>query len=300
MARFCLGDSIHRHPPTLGMGSNTCIQDAFNLAWKVDLVIKGKASPSLLHTYNTERQPIAADLVKSSNLILRKAMSVWKALGMQPPGSSEEQRLRVVRTMKEDSEDGRAARRLFSERLKDLHHETHALGFQRGQLYTGSAIYTVHEPAPFVPSERELQDPMLHYDPTTYPGRRFPHAWLRTAIPNAVVSTIALAGKGRFSLFTGIGGLGWKHAANEVERNLRIHIEVILIGNGLDWEDMYLEWEERRGVEENGAVLVRPDLFVAWRAQESGNELKRLTDVMNSILGTGEAKNCDISTAKEM
>ena len=69
--RFCLGDSVHRHPPVFGLGSNTCIQDAYNLAWKVAMVVKGKASPSLLETYNAERQPVGKDLVKWSNELLR-------------------------------------------------------------------------------------------------------------------------------------------------------------------------------------------------------------------------------------
>jgi 2-polyprenyl-6-methoxyphenol hydroxylase-like FAD-dependent oxidoreductase len=41
---FCLGDAVHRHPPANGLGSNTCIQDAFNLAWKIAYVLKGEAS----------------------------------------------------------------------------------------------------------------------------------------------------------------------------------------------------------------------------------------------------------------
>jgi 2-polyprenyl-6-methoxyphenol hydroxylase-like FAD-dependent oxidoreductase len=39
---FCLGDAVHRHPPANGLGSNTCIQDAFNLAWKIAYVLKGE------------------------------------------------------------------------------------------------------------------------------------------------------------------------------------------------------------------------------------------------------------------
>ena len=39
--RFCLGDAVHRHPPSNGLGSNTCIQDAYNLAWKVAHVLQG-------------------------------------------------------------------------------------------------------------------------------------------------------------------------------------------------------------------------------------------------------------------
>lgn len=38
---YCLGDAVHRHPPMNGLGQNTCIQDAFNLAWKVAYVEKG-------------------------------------------------------------------------------------------------------------------------------------------------------------------------------------------------------------------------------------------------------------------
>lgn len=39
---FCLGDAVHRHPPSNGLGSNTCIQDAYNLAWKIAYVLKGQ------------------------------------------------------------------------------------------------------------------------------------------------------------------------------------------------------------------------------------------------------------------
>lgn len=45
---FCLGDAVHRHPPVNGLGSNTCIQDAFNLAWKIAYVLKGVPKVSFL------------------------------------------------------------------------------------------------------------------------------------------------------------------------------------------------------------------------------------------------------------
>jgi hypothetical protein len=55
---FYLGDTIHRHPPFNGLDSNTCIQDAFNLAWKIAYVEKGIAGRSLLDSFNAERQPV--------------------------------------------------------------------------------------------------------------------------------------------------------------------------------------------------------------------------------------------------
>src|SRR5580692_4109140 len=49
---FCVGDAVHRHPPSNGLGSNTFIQDSYNLAWKLALVVKGQAAPSLLDSYD--------------------------------------------------------------------------------------------------------------------------------------------------------------------------------------------------------------------------------------------------------
>jgi 2-polyprenyl-6-methoxyphenol hydroxylase-like FAD-dependent oxidoreductase len=60
---FIAGDAAHIHPPTDGQGMNTGIQDAYNLAWKMSLVLKGAASPDLLDTYEAERRPVGADVV---------------------------------------------------------------------------------------------------------------------------------------------------------------------------------------------------------------------------------------------
>jgi 2-polyprenyl-6-methoxyphenol hydroxylase-like FAD-dependent oxidoreductase len=56
------GDAAHAHTPAGGQGMNTGIQDAYNLAWKLSLVLKGKAAPQLLQSYSEERQPIAKNL----------------------------------------------------------------------------------------------------------------------------------------------------------------------------------------------------------------------------------------------
>jgi len=56
---FLVGDSAHVMPPTGGFGGNTGIQDAANLAWKLDAVITGAAGPGLLATYDAERRPVA-------------------------------------------------------------------------------------------------------------------------------------------------------------------------------------------------------------------------------------------------
>jgi 2-polyprenyl-6-methoxyphenol hydroxylase-like FAD-dependent oxidoreductase len=60
---FIAGDAAHIHPPTGGQGMNTGIQDAYNLAWKLALVLKGAAAPALLGSYEAERRPVGADVV---------------------------------------------------------------------------------------------------------------------------------------------------------------------------------------------------------------------------------------------
>ena len=60
---FLAGDSAHVHPTTGGQGMNCCMQDAFNLGWKLALVVKGRAKPSLLDTYEKERRPIAEQVL---------------------------------------------------------------------------------------------------------------------------------------------------------------------------------------------------------------------------------------------
>ena len=60
---FLAGDAAHIHPPPGGQGMNTGIQDAYNLAWKMALVLQGKTSPQLLDTYEAERRPVGADVV---------------------------------------------------------------------------------------------------------------------------------------------------------------------------------------------------------------------------------------------
>jgi 2-polyprenyl-6-methoxyphenol hydroxylase-like FAD-dependent oxidoreductase len=60
---FLAGDAAHIHPPTGGQGMNTGIQDSYNLAWKLALVLNGHASSKLLDTFEAERRPVGADVV---------------------------------------------------------------------------------------------------------------------------------------------------------------------------------------------------------------------------------------------
>ena len=60
---FIAGDACHTHSPKAGQGMNFSMQDTFNLGWKLASVLRGQARPQLLHTYSTERQAVAQELI---------------------------------------------------------------------------------------------------------------------------------------------------------------------------------------------------------------------------------------------
>lgn len=76
---FIVGDAAHIHSPVGGQGMNTGLQDAYNLVWKLALVIQGKAEDVLLDTFNIERTAVAEKLVKSTDKIFSMVASesVW-------------------------------------------------------------------------------------------------------------------------------------------------------------------------------------------------------------------------------
>ncbi|KAK0497238.1 FAD binding domain-containing protein [Armillaria luteobubalina] len=84
---FLAGDSAHVHSFTGGQGMNTGIQDSFNLAWKLALVQRGLASPSLLRTYTEERLPVIAEMLNQTTVLLKQTFikkekpSVWRRGG---------------------------------------------------------------------------------------------------------------------------------------------------------------------------------------------------------------------------
>lgn len=68
---FVSGDAAHVHSPVMGQGMNTGMQDALNLAWKIELVEKGLAAPELLNSYQDERHPIGQKLLKNTDAMTK-------------------------------------------------------------------------------------------------------------------------------------------------------------------------------------------------------------------------------------
>jgi hypothetical protein len=77
---FLCGDATHRIPPTGGMGMNTGIGDAHNLAWKIAYVIKGYADQTLLDSYEQERKPLAQTTIDWSIINANRLRDIFQSL----------------------------------------------------------------------------------------------------------------------------------------------------------------------------------------------------------------------------
>jgi 2,4-dichlorophenol 6-monooxygenase len=276
---FCMGDAIHRHPPSNGLGSNTSIQDAFNLAWKLAFVLKGQAGDGLLDSYQAERAPIAKQIVTRANRSIEEFGPIFKALGLldsiDPVKMQQNMDARCNNTPA--AEEQRAAIRTA---IAAKVYEFDAHGVEMNQRYRSDAVVSDGEPEPAFE-----KDPELHFQQTTWPGARLPHAWV-FAEDGRKVSTLDLAGHGRFTVLTGIGGQGWIEAAKVVGRELGIEIAAHAIGPRQNWQDFTGDWANLREVRDGGVVLVRPDHHVCWRqADGTGDAVAELRRVMTAVLG---------------
>jgi 2-polyprenyl-6-methoxyphenol hydroxylase-like FAD-dependent oxidoreductase len=72
---FLAGDAAHLHPPVGGQGLNTGVQDAYNLAWKLALALRDRASPGLLDSYSAERRMVGLDLVENTSRALKETLA---------------------------------------------------------------------------------------------------------------------------------------------------------------------------------------------------------------------------------
>ena len=142
---FLVGDAAHRFPPSGGMGLNSGVQDAHNLAWKLHAVITDTADDTLLDTYDPERRPIAQRNAQASLENAFKMIEVFEALG------------------KPDQEG-------LSQAISNQQTHFDMFGLQMGFRYELEGSTT-----PIAPLS---DDVIRNYTPSTEPGCRLPHGWL--------------------------------------------------------------------------------------------------------------------------
>jgi putative polyketide hydroxylase len=262
---FLAGDAAHVMPPSGGFGGNTGVQDAHNIAWKLAMVLKGQAGPDLLATYEPERRPAAAFTVEQaySRYVARSA-PYMKALNDAQP---------VVNDLNIEfgyAYDSRATVGENNGSGTRVGTRTDAVGRE------GTALW--HE------------NPR---DSKGRPGTRAPHMWLERE--GQKISTLDLFDR-NFALLAGHEAEGWCHSARAASQRLGVAIDVHRVavsGTGTPESgtgnpagapasahsqesqppslqkviDPSATFCETFGLSPTGAVLVRPDGFVAWRAK---------------------------------
>lgn len=275
---FCAGDAVHRHSPMNGLGSNTSIQDAYNLAWKLALVLRGKASPSLLETYRDERVPVARQIVERASKSNGLLPPLFQALRV-PPAAGDDTLAKALADLQAPTPEGEEIRSAFDAAVKGtlMCYNTH--GVELNQHYRSAAIVTDGEQEPAAPRDEEI-----YYHASTFPGRHLPHVWVTKN--QRRVPIFDLCSKGEFTILTGIRGEAWREAAEKASAKYGAPIRVQVIGRGGDYEDTYFDYAAIRGVDEDGAILVRPDHMIAWRAKDAGADpAGALERVIAQILG---------------
>ncbi|MEU3467486.1 FAD-dependent monooxygenase [Streptomyces sp. NPDC006687] len=238
---FVVGDAAHEMSPTGAFGSNTGIQDAHNLAWKIAAVLNGSAGPALLHTYEDERLPVA--LATSERASARSAEHSHP--GYVPPP-----------TMGGGPGSG-------------------VLTTAMGYCYPKGAVVGGDPGRPVIPETMRLKGDV---------GTRAPHMWLTRA--GQRISLLDLY-ETSFTLLSS-PGTPWKEAAGQVARELGARLDAYTVGSAPEADLVQPEgadWEELHELPPGGAVLVRPDGFVAWRAEGPAADPRgALQDALKRVL----------------
>jgi 2,4-dichlorophenol 6-monooxygenase len=279
---LCGGDATHRHPPSSGLGSNTCLQDAFNLAWKLAFTLKGYATPDLLDSYTAERAPVGMQIVERANQSRRDYAPIREALALATEKGRD-----GTPGLWSPTPTGARARAALEKAIDLKQYEFNAQGVEMNQRYTSSAVIDDPDAVP----EVFLRDRDLYVQATTRPGAKVPHAWLLGA-GGRRFSTLDLVNGPFLTLLTGLTGRPWVDAVEELAHPA---LRATVIGDAVV-QDLYLEWQRAREVDEDGAVLVRPDGVVAWRslrgvgdAQGARQVLERVLDQMLGTTSPAEA-----------
>lgn len=293
-----LGDAAHRFPHTGGFGLNSGVQDAHNVAWKLDAVLSGTASDSLLDTYDTERRPVVEKFAEQSvanhfrmdaigkkvgitNVMLAKAT---QAMGRAPlnkiPGrfiaplaaaATRKQMGRSRRLNPQITGSARLRQQIADAIPLQVEHFV-STGLQFGYLYASPLIAQD-------PSAKPAED-VVDYLPTSYPGARLPHAVL--SVDGTLLDAHNALDPNKLTLLT-FAGDEWVPVVSELVAAGPGVVPVVADApTGADREQLVGLYE----VGDVGAVLVRPDGHVAWRTNRSASEAREsLAEFLRSHWG---------------
>jgi 2-polyprenyl-6-methoxyphenol hydroxylase-like FAD-dependent oxidoreductase len=249
---FLAGDAAHRFPPTGGLGLNTGIADAHNLAWKIRAVQQGYANDALLDSYQAERRLVALVNCNQSFVNADRLLELFELVG--------------------DSAD-RADQRPFSARIADpaFREAVHRSIENQREHFDSLALQLgyIYGEADTVPTD------VSAFAPTFRRGARMPHSWIRRS--GARISSLDLLSDTSFTLIVSKNDQEWTGAA----ANLGLPLRVCRLD--VDFSDDDGIWSQESGVARGGALLVRPDGHVALQAHDASDAGSRLGEAARTF-----------------
>ena len=251
---FIAGDAAHLVIPTGGLGMNTGVGDATDLAWKMWATLGGWGGPQLLASYDAERRPIALRNLRASRSAMIGRLG-WRAA--------------YSASIREDTPDGLAVRAEMARRFDvEQRKVTEILGIEAGYRYVDSPIIwqeTGDGPDPDNPQ----------YVLTTWPGSRLPHVWLDddTALHDHLGPSYTLLRLGKTSVDT----RGLDCAFQELRAPL---------------DTLPVDSERARDICGCDLLLVRPDLHVAWRGNKLPEDAQAIAAVTVGYASANDSQSC--------
>lgn len=285
---FLVGDAAHRIPPWGALGLNSGIQDIHNLVWKLEFALHGSTEGEdyngLLDSYDTERRPVGQRVAKTSLHNLRSHSSVMdRALGILPMNSTSENVKAMEAFLNAKNPAGESTRNAVVEAQKILDNEFHALGAEIGWFYPSVDVDNEGEASRHDGQILENGDlDCINYHPSTIPGHHLPHSWLISRAPPHKISTRDLVMRNRILLLTSDEESWLRYESKFVGVDIIRHDGKPEDGR-YNW-DVDGTWAKVCGISKTGAVIVRPDGIVAWRAYDSrGMTSEKFQEVVRRI-----------------
>lgn len=245
---FLVGDAAHTMPPAGAFGANTGIHDTHNLVWKLAEVIRGTAAPSLLDTYEAERRPVAGFVVEQA----------------------------LLRAIHQFMGDDSVAEQILDDRVIIF-----------GYRYRSAAVPGLAD------GERD-GDPYEGIRLIGTPGTRVP--FLELERKGERLFSTELVGR-HFLLLAGPEGESWATAGESAAAELGVTLVANQVADAADagpggadegaLRDVEGRFAEATGAGRAGALLVRPDGIVAWRATDAAGDdaSAQLAAALRGVLG---------------
>jgi 2,4-dichlorophenol 6-monooxygenase len=194
------------------------------------------------------------------------------------PNKSVEENWTAVRMFFEDLPGSTERRHELNEWLGDRTVEYHQHNVDFGYTYSSSAIVSDGSAAPTPVDNVRL------YQASTRPGHPLPHAWVERSGERLALRE--LIHDGHFALIAGEDGQAWVDAATKIAEQRNIPLRAARVGLGkVDLVDVRLAWLKQREISRDGAILVRPDGYVAYRSISAVDDaFATLTTVFTDVL----------------